>query len=422
MKGSDYFEVVGKGSQSPTIALIGGGQSDKYEIQEGNKVKVYDSKDHTYIVDQHGARVRLLNDAYVTEYNPKKYKYRRHKIKPRLGANPDDGIFIGITDDYLVQDFECNPFTQNHQVSAAFYFGNSGFDLGYYGEVINVFKGFNGFGALGYQSPNYSTNFFGFGNETPNFDDNLKLDYNRIRMATFDAKLGLLKKEPAYHVSANVFFESRKIDETEDRFVTSATLFFPEPDFFDRKNYTGLEALYTRHDIEIPFLEELTFVPSLAAKATVNIGEFEKTIVKVDPSVYFEHPVYGDKISIDATLAYAHVFGNEFEFYQAAYLGGGNGLRGFRIQRFTGRSSFNTSTNLKWHVKELESDVLPLQFGLLGGFDVGRVWQDDEESDQFHNSVGAGFWVQTANLLKGQMQAFGSSEGLRFSFNLTVGF
>jgi len=42
-----------------------------------------------------------------------------------------------------------------------------------------------------------------------------------------------------------------------------------------------------------------------------------------------------------ATKVKGHInFSNDYEFYQAANLGANNGLRGFRFQRFNGKTSF----------------------------------------------------------------------------------
>ncbi|PHS09519.1 MAG: hypothetical protein COA88_04880 [Kordia sp.] len=420
LKGSDYFEVSGTSEKSIPLKLIGGSNSDKYEIQNGEKIIIIDNKYQTFVVEKDKSKLHLSDEKYITAYQEEKYKHHVNSIKPKFGANPDDGLFIGVLDEYKVLSFDQTPFTTLHQVSANLYLGTLGFKLGYYGERANVYKGFNAFGALGYQSSNYSTNFFGFGNETPNFDDNLKLDYNRIRMSTFDVKLGILKREKSFDVSANLFFESVKIDETADRFVTSETLFFPSADFFDRKNYVGLSGYYQYKKISL--LEDLIILPKVDLKVSADINEFSKTNVALQPSLYLSHPMYGDKITLDATISYKYILGSDTPFFQAANLGGSTGLRGYRNQRFTGQSLFYTSTNLKWHIKELKSEVLPLQFGILGGFDVGRVWQENETSSQLHTDFGAGFWLQTADLIKAELQAFKGDEGLRFSINIAIGF
>jgi len=422
LKGSDYFEVSGESKIYIPLHLIGGNNADKYEIQNGAKVVIHDSKSQTFIVEKDRAKVSFSEEKYVTHYKSEKYKHTVNKVQPKFGANPDDGLFIGLVDSYKVMGFDQNPYTKLHQVSANLYLGTLGFKIGYYGELTNVYKGFSAFGGLGYQSSNYSTNFFGFGNETPNLDDNLKLDYNRIRIATFDAKIGLLKRHKKYFSSANLFFESRKIDETPDRFVSSETLFFPDANFFERKYYLGLSGLYEYKDLSVSFVEDLIILPKIEFKLSADINEFSKTNASVHPILYLAHPMYGDKISVDATLAYKHVFGNDIPFYQAANLGGSTGVRGYRNERFTGQSLCYVSTNLRWHIKDLKSEVLPLQFGILGGFDAGRVWQENESSSQIHSDFGAGFWLQTADLIKAELQGFKGDEGLRFSFNIAIGF
>mgnify|MGYP000120810550 CR=1 FL=1 len=422
LKGNDYFEVSGQSKKDIPIRLIGGVNSDKYEINNGKKVVVYDNERQSFIIHKDNAKFKLSEDEYVTKYTVDKYRHTANNIKPKFGANPDDGLFIGAVNDYRVLNFDQNPFSQLHQISANFYLSTQGFNLKYYGEKANVYKGFNAFVSLGYQSPNYSTNFFGYGNETPNYDDNLKLDYNRVRMENMDVALGLLKRHSSYNASASLFFESRKIDETPDRFVSSETLFFPENDFFDRKNYIGLSGAYSYKNMSLDLVEDLIITPKIDFKVTANLNEFSKTNSLIQPSIHIAHPFYNDKISLDAKITYQYVFGEDVPFYQAATIGGASGLRGYRNQRFTGQSSVLANTNIRWFIKDLESDILPLQFGVLGGFDAGRVWLKKEHSTRIHTDFGGGFWLQTADLLKAEAQAFKGNEGMRFSFNISIGF
>lgn len=422
LNGSDYYEVNGKSNDLIPLSLIGGKHLDKYEINNGKGVTIYDTKQQTNIVQAHKAKNKLSNDEYVVANTLDKYQYNKYKLTPVLGANPDDGIFFGALNTYTINGFERNPYTQKHELEGVFYLGQIGYRLQYQGEIVNLIKDNNVFMSLGYQSPNYSTNFFGFGNETPNFDDNLQLDYNRVRMSVLNARLGLVRRKQRYETSVNFFFESIKIDKTPGRFVSSETLFFPDNQFFDLKRYIGLQADLLYKKIALHFLEDLSILPSLAVKSTVNIEDYKKIATSVRSDILLSHPLYKEKVWSEVRFNYHYVFGENLEFYQVASIGGNNGLRGYRNQRFTGQSSFFANTNVKWYVKDLESDVLPLQFGLMSGFDIGRVWFEEESSRKLHTSYGAGFWLQSANLLKGSLMAFGSNEGLRFNFNLKFGF
>lgn len=421
LKGNDYFEVHGESKKYIPIKLIGGDDSDKYEIINGQKLTIYDTKKQSFIIHKDKAKLKLSDIGDVTIYDVTKYKHSTNKIQPKFGANPDDGLFVGLVNSYKNFDFNQDPFSELHQISVNFYLGTQGFNVGYYGEKVNVYKGFNLFAGTTYQSPNYSTNFFGFGNDTPNYDDNLKLDYNRIRMEQTDVIIGVLKRHKDYEFSSNLFFESRQIDDTPDRFVSSETLFFPDDDFFDRKNYVGIAGAYSYRKISQSVIENLEVTPEFTFKVTANINEFSKTNYAIQPSLFLTYPFYGDKISLDAKMTYHHVFGKNIPFYQVATIGGSTGLRGYRNQRFTGQSSAVVNTNLRWFIKDLESDILPMEFGVLGGFDAGRVWLKDDESTTIHSDFGAGLWLQTADLIKAELQAFNGNEGMRFSFNLSIG-
>ena len=62
-----------------------------------------------------------------------------------------------------------------------------------------------------------------------------------------------------------------------------------------------------------------------------------------------------------------------------------------------------------------------MNIGFYTGFDVGRVWLDNEDSKKWHNSYGGGIWLKAAEMLTGQVGAFASSEDFLFSFGLGFG-
>ena len=65
---------------------------------------------------------------------------------------------------------------------------------------------------------------------------------------------------------------------------------------------------------------------------------------------------------------------------------------------------------------------MPLQIGIFGGADVGRVWLKGEDSEKWHNDYGGGFWITAAESLSGTFNFFNSTEGLRFSFGFGLNF
>jgi outer membrane protein assembly factor BamA len=83
----------------------------------------------------------------------------------------------------------------------------------------------------------------------------------------------------------------------------------------------------------------------------------------------------------------------KYEFPQAMYLGGTDNLRGYRKQRFAGRSMLFNNTELRIHLFDFNTYLFPGSFGISLFNDVGRVWADGESSQKWHDGYGAGVWI-----------------------------
>jgi hypothetical protein len=89
------------------------------------------------------------------------------------------------------------------------------------------------------------------------------------------------------------------------------------------------------------------------------------------------------------------LYGN-FPYFDAAFLGGSNSLRSEDRQRFAGDASAFGSAELRVPVAQFPL-VLPLDVGLLGFVDAGRVYVNGESPGGWHKAKGAGFWVGLIN-------------------------
>jgi hypothetical protein len=89
------------------------------------------------------------------------------------------------------------------------------------------------------------------------------------------------------------------------------------------------------------------------------------------------------------------VFG-QMPFFESAYLGGASSLRGFSSQRFAGDASIYGSAEIRLPVANFPL-VLPLNVGLIGLYDIGRVYMDGESPGGWHSNLGGGFWLGAFN-------------------------
>ncbi|SHJ68988.1 metallophosphoesterase [Aquimarina spongiae] len=422
----DQFVVNGKGSNPIKIRIVGGQNNDQYTIENGRKIKVYDHRSKPNTVNKKsGARIRLTDIYNYNIYDYNKVRSANNTITPLVGFNPDDGLSVSISDVYTVNGFKNNPYHSKHRLHAGYYFATEGYDITYSGEFMNAIGNWNILINGVYTSENFAQNFFGFGNNTPNFDDDLGLDFNRVKTSIWSFGLGMSRRNnygSRFAINAN--YTGIEVQDTPGRFITSGLGFIiGDPDFFERKFFANLDLHYTyeSYDNKVNPTRGMKF--DLQTGTTTNVEDTDLTFGYINTNLGFYSAISRNRKLVLKTDVLAQVnIGDDFEFYQAATLGGTKGLRGFREERFTGESALAFSGDLRYSFDRFKTGLLPLQIGIFGGYDIGRVWLDGEDSDRWHDSFGGGFWVNAVDAVGGQLGLFNSDDGLRFTFGFGLDF
>nr|WP_299341375.1 metallophosphoesterase [Allomuricauda sp.] len=420
----DVFDVNTPKSKI-RLRVVGGQNNDIYKISEkSRKVDVYDFKKKNNTYDQaYGGRIHKLNDYDTNTYVFEKVKASTNQFLPSAGFNPDDGFLIGLSNTYTFNGFRQNPFTQKHTISGGFYFATSGFDLGYTGEFANVFNNVNFEFNARFTSPNFSVNFFGFGNETVNNDDEeeLEFDFNRVRIQTIKFAPSLVwRGRLDSKVRLGVSYESYEVEESEGRFIEG---FFTDAGRDNEQDFIGVDAEYSYSNADNDAYPTIGMQFSLHGGYKVNASDTDRTFGFIIPSLSLVHRISPDGRLVLATNLKGHFnIGNDFEFYQGASIGANNGLRGFRFQRFTGKTAYFQNTDIRYSFRKSKTGILPVTPGIFGGFDYGRVWFPGDSSDKWHNSVGGGFFANASDILSANIGLFNSADGLRFAFGFGFGF
>ncbi|GAB5400278.1 MAG: metallophosphoesterase [Aureisphaera sp.] len=419
----DQFVVKGEGSSPIFIRIIGGQNNDVYTLENGRAVKVHDhkSKPNT-IVQNKGGSIRFRDDYEINNYDFRKLITRTNSIVPSIGANPDDGLRIGLMDTYTIMGFKTDPFHQKHVFRAGYYFATQGFDLEYSGEFADVLGDWNLFVGGHFTSENFTRNFFGFGNETENFDDEdgIDFDFNRVKTGILSGKLGVVKNGLyGGRLGISAFFENVEVEDTENRFISD--FFDMMPETFEAQNFVGAEVDYTYSSYDYAGAPSRGMHFGLKVGGRTNIDDTERTYGYVVPELQFYNSITKDGKLVLRTMAQGQFnIGDSFEFYQAAVLGSGDGLRGYRTQRFSGESALAFGGDLRYGFKKFKTGILPLQLGIFGGADTGRVWLDGEDSDTWHSDVGGGLWINAIDTISGQLGIFSGDDGMRISFGFGV--
>ncbi len=421
LDGEDIINVSGESDKYIEIKMIGGQKKDIYNVENGKRIDIVDYKSKPNDVSNaKKAHLVLVDDYSLNTYTYPKKKDVLTSTLPIIGSNNDDGLFGGLSYTIVMNKFRLNPFSQKHHIKAIA-FQNKGYDLSYQGEYANLFNNLNILNNFRISSPNYALNYFGSDNESVNTDEDDGLAYNRVKISIIKSELGVVKRgRHGSIIEAKAIAEINKVDDTEHRFITSSTL-NKSDNFFDRKLFVGTNFKYKFKNHNDPVFPTLGMDFSTEFGVTTDASNVDKGFAYLIPSISFIHHIGGSKRLVFANKTKTHlIFGNDFEFYQAATIGGHDGLRGFRQQRFTGKQAFYNSSDIRYNLRKLKSGLAPMTIGLFTGFDIGRVWNKNISSDKWHNSYGGGIWVNFAELVSGQLGVFKSTEDYRITFG--VGF
>ena len=417
----DIFEVNNTSNSSGIkVRLIGGQNNDIYDVKNGKGIAIYDykSKPNT-LKNVKGAKVKLTDDYNVNTYRPLNIRSSTNQLIPTIGFNPDDGLKIGFSDTYTYNGFRQNPFTQQHTLNASYYFATSGVDIGYTGEFAELFENWNLELKTRFTTPNFAINFFGFGNNTGNLDDDL--DFNRVRIQNFEFSPSLVwRGQLGAKFRAGFSYESIEVEETENRFINT---FYQQNGEETQNDFVGVHGEYSYENRDNVAFPTMGMSTSVKVGFKDNISTEGENYGYVIPSIAFDYKLIPSGRLVLATKWKGHFnIGNGYEFYQGASIGGIDGLRGFRNQRFTGKTAYYQNTDIRFSLRKMRTRILPTSLGLFAGYDYGRVWFPDNASNRWHTSYGGGFFLNGSDVLSINLAIFNSVDGARFTFGLGFGF
>ena len=126
------------------------------------------------------------------------------------------------------------------------------------------------------------------------------------------------------------------------------------------------------------------------------LGDLEESLTSVQAlgGVQVPIPLTDTPPTITVRAGGRHLWGEGFPTDESAFVGGRGSLRGYRFDRFAGRSAAYGMAELRIPLFELEL-LTRGRVGVLGFEDVGRVWWDDEDSAKWHQGYGGGIFYES---------------------------
>lgn len=422
LEDDDIYEVSGEGKPKMNIRLVGGYNNDTYNVANGSKVRIYDFKSQKNTYNTKGTAKKISDDYDINTYNYKHPKYSYFAGYPNADYNPDDGVIIGVLANYTVNNFIRAPYTQKHSLKANFYTATGGFNLVYKGIFKKAISSWDFNLDASYTTPRFAENFFGLSNESIYDKEEVEREYNRARISKFYFAPSISKK--SWMNLENKFqltFENNKVQRKGDRFVDISPDVRPE--VFNDQQFAGANYTFSFKNLDNTAFPTLGMEFTVNADWKANLSNFDKNFLTLTGTFTIDHRIDRKGIFVFANSSNAMwINNNNFEFYQAASIGGNNGMRAFRNDRFSGRSYFTNNSEVRWDFGRVRNTIVPANMGVLIGYDFGRVWNDGEDSQKWHQSVGAGFWLSIVEMFSARLNYFYGTDGGRISAGVGMTF
>ena len=415
-KGDD--SIVIDNSTSPIkLRLVGDDGNKAFNvIDAAKKIKVYNKTTGVTYAGQSGMLSKYISDdTSNTNFNTAN---RYNVWMPLIGfaLNRDDGFQLGLGSQFTRQGFRKYPYASLNRFMVYYAFSTSAFKIRYSGEWIKVFGNTDIIANADIFAPENTQNFFGLGNETE-FDqvgDYRKYYRSRFNLYQLTPALRWTNRKNGVTFSIGPSLQLYKFDISDNtgRFIVTAPLkSYDSLTLTESKGHAGVVMNFAVNTKNNPILPTRGHYFNVRLQGFGGLNDRSKSFGQIIP----EFAIY-KRLNAKGTIVIADRIGGgvtfgKSAFYQSLFIGGHENLLGYRQYRFAGEHMLYNNLELRMKIANFTGYIIPGQFGLVGFFDVGRVWVDDEKSDVWHNGVGGGLYFAPAQMVVVNVVAGYSKEG-----------
>ncbi len=397
--GNDVFRI--DGDNSIRINIIGGADKDSI-IQTGTgKVFVFDDKKNVFTTTT--AKLRLSTDSNIHEFTYNWYRYNSNGFIPLLSYSMDDDRFYaGLGYSFKTYKWRRDSFATRQLFALRYSISQSAISATYKAVFPNVIGKLSLNILANYDAIRW-TNFYGLGNDTKITTTNKS--YFRMRSREWFASAGLQKRVNRNTFTFSPFFQSVHVLRDTGRFVSK--IYAPvRNNVFETNIYAGIDIRYTYvsvNDSVVP-TKGITFLADAAYKNNFTEKDFYSNYMA---RVQAYLPLAG-KFSLGIRVGAATVNAddedilNSAQFYEHAVIGGFDDLRGYRRERFWGKSAYYNNNDLRY-ITNLHTHIMNAKLGIIAFFDDGRVWLPGEISNTIHTSYGGGILLAPFNAVSASL-------------------
>ena len=412
LDGDDYAIVKGKVNSSIPVIVAGDGDSD--ELIDSSEVEGYllgfvpfipQAEKKTYFYDG-GNKTRFVEGASTVLNEESNPKYANDTAKyepvvqdwghdwrfiPWIAANPDEGLFLGGGPILYEFGFRTSPYVYRMELKAGFAFKPQRFKVNYLGEFYSLINGPK-ITLHAFASGIEVLNFYGFGNETK-LDKGLK----RNNFYKVNQKEFLFDPQMEFLLNRTLDFTlglSAKYNSTEKENNSLITQALPN----GSTNFllTGINIGFKIDGRDNWVIPGKGFFVNTAGTFFPSVKKEQNSFSKITGDARYYLSTSSLPLSAIALRVYGEKNFGRYPFFEAAFLGGNNLLRGFSRNRFAGDACFMGSAEIRIYLFKFFFQV-PIYLGITALDDIGKVFVSGSDSRIWHNAAGGGIWFSIIN-------------------------
>jgi hypothetical protein len=324
----------------------------------------------------------------INEYDRTEFRYNRYFPIITFGRTLDDGLLYGAGARLKYYRFRKEPYGSMHYFFTRFSTNTDALSLYYTGDFISSIGKLDFNPDLRFDRP-VIFNFFGLGNRT--VDTSSYEQFNWVRLEKLSVS-PLLKKN--WYNGRNFtrfgpFLERVEVENRPGRITDTGLL---APDQLKQKHFLGFTIQHRYQSLDHPGIPRNGMKIDLGATWYRNLTA-DQRYARFE-AIYTSYLTLGSpvEVTIANRIGIATLTRGDFLFYHSNNLGGNTYLRGFRNNRFAGRSMFFHNFDLRIKLLYWRNTFVPFEFGLMGGLDYGQVWDEGRDAGLLHIGYSPGVW------------------------------
>jgi hypothetical protein len=389
--GDDVVTFLGGPAEGALVRVIGGQGADTFDFQARDRlVRLYDSQEAGVARGEATPQVdrKDFEEWVWSEENRDQPRDWGHRVLPIFwsGYDTDLGVFVGGGAALRTYGFRKRPFAGNFDFRA----GVAPALGKWRGEIDGRAHAENSrlFFTFGARVSRLDViHFYGLGNDTPSSGGR---SYHTIDQTAASGRAGLgLTLAEGVELQGAVAVERLSTRDASGGYYGTLGPIYGGERFVQASGEAELRldplasSDATSHRLRLDVSGAL-FPPLFDVERTYGKVAAElSTLLATSPT---------PRVSLALRASGQQVWGR-FPWHESAFLGGSGSLAAWDQQRFAGDLALAGSAELRlrtWRARV----VVPVDFGVLGFADAGRVYIDGASPGGWHTSVGGGVWLQ----------------------------